>query len=161
MTYGHLIASILVLTALFGFIVFLAFPPQQKVDVGGSAASAPSAAVYGPGKNQPSSGRAFYTAPQTAKIVYTDSGFSPAYLSIPAGTTVIFQNRSSASFWPASDPYPANTNYPEEGVCNGRAFDACGPLKIGEAWQFKFNRTGSWGYHDNLNPGRNGIITVR
>lgn len=161
MTYGHLIAGILVLIALCGFVVFLAFPPQQKVDVGSSAPAAPAGTVYGPGKNQSPSGQAFYTAPQTAKIIYTDSGFSPAYLSIPAGTTVVFQNQSSVSFWPASDPYPANTNYPEEGICSGRAFDACGPLITGQTWQFKFNRTGSWGYHDNLNLGRNGIIIVR
>ena len=91
------------------------------------------------------------TATQT--ITYADSGFSPQSLTIEAGDTVIFKNNSDSNFWPASGPHPAHANYPE--------FDAKKAISTGGSYSFTFTRTGSWKYHNHLNPASTGTIVVQ
>ena len=43
---------------------------------------------------------------ETNTVVFTDSGFSPAALTVRVGDTVVFENRSSMDFWPASAMHP-------------------------------------------------------
>src|ERR1051326_866180 len=54
------------------------------------------------------------------EVDYTSSGFSPSTLTVKAGDTVVFKNKSSSAFWPASDPHPTHTDYP--------GFDAKQPI---------------------------------
>lgn len=89
----------------------------------------------------------------TKTVTYTTSGFSPASLTIKAGDTVVFKNNSAADFWPASGPHPTHTNYPE--------FDAKREIAPGASYSFTFARTGSWKYHNHLNPALTGTITVQ
>lgn len=89
----------------------------------------------------------------TATIFFSDSGFSPNTLPIQKGDTVTFKNMSSSDFWPASNPHPTHTDYP--------GFDAKSRIPPGGQYQFQFTRTGSWGYHDHLNPKFTGKITVQ
>ena len=91
--------------------------------------------------------------PATQTITYADSGFSPQSLTIKAGDTVIFKNNSDGDFWPASGPHPAHTNYPE--------FDAKKAISTGGSYSFTFTRTGSWKYHNHLNPASTGTIVVQ
>ena len=93
------------------------------------------------------------TGPATQTVTYATSGFNPQSLTIKAGDTVIFKNNSAADFWPASGPHPAHTNYPE--------FDAKKDISTGESYSFTFTRTGSWKYHNHLNPNLTGTITVQ
>ena len=86
-------------------------------------------------------------------ITYTDSGFSPTALTIKVGDTVVFKNNGGEDFWPASGPHPTHTNYPE--------FDAKKAISSGGSYSFTFTRTGSWKYHNHLNPGSTGTITVQ
>jgi plastocyanin len=88
-----------------------------------------------------------------AMVTYTGSGFIPPILSVDSGTTVRFYNASNAAFWPASDPHPAHTDYP--------GFDALRSYGTGESYYFTFLRTGTWGYHNHLNPTQTGSIVVR
>lgn len=95
-------------------------------------------------------------------IVYSDSGFSPKILTVKVGTTVIFSNQSSNPFWPASDPHPIHNGYPTQGGCIGSTFDACKGIVSGDSWwSFRFDKVGSWGYHDHLNPGQKGTVVVQ
>ena len=96
-----------------------------------------------------------------ATVTYTDSGFSPASVTIRNGGTVTFQNNSSRAFRPASDPHPAHNGYPEPGTCNGHAFDPCGAVPVGALWSFTFHTSGTWGYHDHLNPSKEGMVVVK
>ena len=89
----------------------------------------------------------------TQTVTYTASGFSPKSLTIKAGDTVIFKNNSDSNFWPASGPHPAHTNYPE--------FDAKQEIAPGATYSFTFTRTGSWKYHNHLNPSLTGTIVVQ
>ena len=91
--------------------------------------------------------------PSTKTVTYTTSGFSPGSLTIKTGDTVVFKNNSAADFWPASGPHPTHTNYPE--------FDAKKAISAGVSYSFTFTRTGSWKYHNHLNPTLTGTITVQ
>ncbi|MEX2033110.1 MAG: hypothetical protein WD889_00930 [Candidatus Colwellbacteria bacterium] len=95
------------------------------------------------------------SAPSAAKleVVYTASGFSPKTLIVKTGDTVLFKNNSGRDFWPASAVHPTHTLYPE--------FDAKRAISSGGSYSFTFTRTGSWKYHDHLNPGATGTITVQ
>lgn len=93
------------------------------------------------------------SAPRTATITYTSSGFSPKTLIIADGGTVTFVNSSSENMRVASDPHPLHTNYP--------GFDQINPTGNGGMWSFTFTRVGSWGYHNHANPTQSGTIIVQ
>ncbi len=101
-------------------------------------------------------------APGEAHIVsYTDAGFSPKTLTIKQGDTVSFENNASDAVWVASNPHPLHNGYPTTGGCVNSTFDACGNIPPGQMWQFKFDLTGSWGFHNHLNPSEGGTIVVQ
>jgi plastocyanin len=93
------------------------------------------------------------TAPKALTVNYTDSGFSPRTAIIAKGGKITFVNKSSARMHVASDPHPQHTNYPD--------FDQGSSIGSGGTWTFTFNQTGSWGYHDHLNPNMTGTVVVQ
>lgn len=100
------------------------------------------------------------------EVFYTDSGYVPISVTIKAGETVKFINKSSKAFWPASALHPTHRVYPESGVEKcftteaETIFDACDELSPGSEWSFGFNETGTWRYHDHLSPRSVGTIVV-
>lgn len=99
-------------------------------------------------------------------VNYTNSGYSPSSLKVKLRTTVSFQNNTSSSMWTASSPHPQHTGYPGSGIskCNGaekaKIFDACNGILAGSSWSFTFDKAGTWGYHNHLNPSHSGAIVV-
>lgn len=93
-------------------------------------------------------------------VTYSDSGYSPATLTVKAGTTVTFKNESSRSMWTASGVHPTHRLYPTTGGCIASTFDACQGIQPGSSWSFKFNIVGTWKYHNHLNPSNTGTIVV-
>ncbi len=91
--------------------------------------------------------------PSVFEVTYNGTSFSPSTINAKVGDVVIFKNSSDSSFWPASDPHPTHTNYPE--------FDAKRPIPSGQTYEFKFTKAGSWGYHNHLNPSARGTIIVK
>lgn len=100
-------------------------------------------------------------------ITYTDIGYSPNTITIKNGETVVFKNRSSKSMWPASAMHPTHRLYAGTSLdehCPDKtssAFDACTGILPGGSWSFKFDKIGSWGYHDHLSPKNFGKIIVK
>lgn len=91
---------------------------------------------------------------KVVEVDYDGSKFTPSTVTINAGDTVAFKNTgSSASVWPASDPHPTHTDYP--------GFDALKGIAPGGTYSFTFTKTGSWGYHNHLNPAQQGTIVVQ
>jgi len=88
-----------------------------------------------------------------ATVTYTDSGFSPASVTIKQGGTVTFVNQSSRDMWVASNPHPIHTDYP--------GFDEKAAVPNGGSWSFTFDRIGSWGYHNHKNPSNMGVVVVQ
>lgn len=84
-----------------------------------------------------------------------DDGFYPYELTVHEGETVTFHTTRKKAFWPASDPHPAHTNYPD--------FDSGKPIPRGTKWSFTFRSIGEWEYHNHLGSNYspdNGIIRV-
>lgn len=87
-----------------------------------------------------------------AIIIISDEGFSPSEIKIKIGTKVKFVNQSKYWHWPASDLHPTHTLYPE--------FDPKKPVGPGEEWNFVFEKTGEWDFHDHLASYVTGKIIV-
>ena len=94
-------------------------------------------------------------------ITYDGSAFTPANITVKKGTTVVFKNESTDTFWPAANPHPTHTGYPEKGGCISSAFDACKAIAPGAAYSFTFTIAGSWKYHDHFNPIAQGVVVVQ
>lgn len=91
--------------------------------------------------NQPSTVAS--SQPQ-AQISITGTGFSPATISIQAGTQVTWTNDDAKSHQIAADPYPKNDSIP--------GLDSTQILEPGDSYGFSFETAGSYRYHDQLNP---------
>lgn len=81
-----------------------------------------------------------------------DNNFEPNEITVKRGTRVVFINETQKYSWPASDPHPIHTDYPE--------FDPQEPLASGEAWASIFDKEGVWSYHDHLSPRLKGKVIV-
>lgn len=95
------------------------------------------------------------------EINIVNGGFEPSKIEVEKGIIVRWFNRSDRESWPASSVHPSHNVYPQKGGCIGSAFDACRGIKPNEAYEFIFNISGTWGYHDHLNPGAQGVVVVK
>ena len=93
-------------------------------------------------------------------MTYDGSAFAPRTVTVTKGTRVTFKNESGNSFWPAANPHPTHTSYPEGGGCISSAFDACKAIPPGDTYSFTFTIHGTWKYHDHLNPLAQGVVVV-
>ncbi|MBI4021854.1 MAG: cupredoxin domain-containing protein [Candidatus Andersenbacteria bacterium] len=85
-------------------------------------------------------------------ISMKDTGFSPATLSVAAGTTVVFVNDGQALHQPASAIHPTHELLP--------GFDSKRGIATGDRYSYTFSEAGNWKYHDHLNPQVTGVIIV-
>ena len=104
--------------------------------------------------------------PQENVVTYTDAGYSPGSIKIKIGETVVFKNNGSQMMWTASAMHPTHMLYPGSDIkkCGtgeaDKIFDSCVGALSGESWSFKFDNSGEWKYHNHLNTGHYGSITV-
>lgn len=84
-------------------------------------------------------------------ITFDGNQFSPATLSVKAGTTVTIKNTSSDDLQMDSNPHPIHNDDTDLNV---------GLVAAGQSQTFTVTKTGSFGYHDHLNPSIQGKITV-
>lgn len=92
-------------------------------------------------------------ANQASTITYTDSGFSPATLTVASGSSVTFvNNASNLPLQVNSNPHPVHTDNPELNI---------GGIPKGQSKTITLNTKGNWGYHNHLNPSDQGRITVQ
>lgn len=101
-------------------------------------------------------------APMSATVSYDGSAFSPADVTIKKGGSVTFTS-TGVSMWVASAVHPHHTKYAEntlEEHCPdtaGTAFDQC---ETGATYTMKFDKVGTWPYHNHVKGGAYGKITV-
>lgn len=84
-------------------------------------------------------------------VTLTSSGFSPSNLTIKAGQTIIWVNKSGESATVNSNPHPVHTDYPPLNL---------GDFPNGGTLSLTFDKPGTFGYHNHLNPSQRGTITV-
>jgi plastocyanin len=103
----------------------------------------------------------------TRSVQISPVGFFPEVLEIVQGESVTFVNKGSGVHWPATEIHPSHSVYPGSSIAKcglnseSRIFDACRGLNRGESYSFKFDKIGTWRYHDHLNPGLKGVIVVQ
>jgi plastocyanin len=85
-------------------------------------------------------------------IIVTDDGFNPDKLTVKKGTVVKFVNADKYYHWPASDPHPSHSFYPE--------IDPHEPVKPDTTWEVQLDKPGKWGIHDHLAPYIIGTLEV-
>lgn len=88
---------------------------------------------------------------ESATITYNSNGFSPASLTVKAGTTVTIKNDSSSLLQFDSNPHPQHTDDPDLNV---------GSVSPGQSKTFTVTQTGTHGYHNHLKSGDTGTIIV-
>ncbi len=86
----------------------------------------------------------------TNEVSYTDDGFSPATITVEAGTKVTWTNESNADMWVGSDPHPVHTDF--------SAFDQ---KSTGNSYSFTFDEAGTYEYHNHQNSGDTGTVVVK
>ena len=76
------------------------------------------------------------------QITATETGFLPQKLTIRAGDTVTFINKSSFSIWPAAGPHPTHA------ICPG--FDALAGVAPNGSYAHTFTEATTCPFHDHL-----------
>lgn len=119
--------------------------PQATVTpaVGESPAVTTEAPVEGGEKGGTSSG---------SSVSYTDSGFTPATLTVKVGTAVTFTNDSTKSMWVASAVHPTHQVLP--------GFDELTSVAKGGTYTYTFAKVGTWKYHNHVGPSDVGAVVV-
>jgi len=107
--------------------------------------------------------------PAFAVITLTDSGFSPASVSVARGETVRFINESSRGMWVGADEHPTHTEYDgtstrehcANGANTGTSFDQCTSVERGDFWDYTFTKSGTFGFHNHVGASNTGTVVVR
>lgn len=105
------------------------------------------------------------TPSSSVTIAYTDHGFSPNSVTVPAGTTVTFMNQTGENMLVASAPHPTHQAYDgttmsehcASGYRGPAPFDQCAS---GNGFDFIFLKVGEWKYHNHANAADFGTIIV-
>ena len=108
------------------------------------------------------------TMPAPVTVTYTDTGFSPASVTIVEGQTVTWINQSSHTMWVASAMHPTHMVYDTTskdthcaaGYTGETPFDECVAADAGESYSFTFAKAGTWKYHDHASAGMSGTVVV-
>ena len=162
-SYGmnKLISLTIVAILMLGIVVFLYSKDTVEAPIITSIPTVEEASTPPPISSTPS-------APSGITVTYSDSGYMPSTVKIKKGETVFFENKSSEMMWTASAIHPTHKAYPGSGIekCGDKTnymstiFDACEGYDPGESWAFTFNESGTWKYHNHLNPSHTGTVVV-
>jgi plastocyanin len=87
-----------------------------------------------------------------ATVTYTDSGYTPATVTVKKGTKVTFKNESTKSMWTASGVHPTHQLLP--------GFDQLKSVAKGGLYEYTFAKVGTWKYHNHVNPTDVGTVVV-
>lgn len=79
----------------------------------------------------------------SGQVVITKDGFSPITIQIKKGDSVTWTNKDSSIHQVAADPYPSHSSLPP--------LDS-GPLNANDSYNFPFEKSGTYTYHDEINP---------
>jgi plastocyanin len=118
-------------------------PSSQAASSPSSSPAASQAVTAANSSNTPKSG---------ATVSYTSSGFSPSRSTMAAGSKFTIKNDSSSAIQFDSNPHPQHTDNTELNV---------GVINPGATATVTLTRKGTWGFHNHLDAGMTGSITVQ
>lgn len=88
---------------------------------------------------------------QQVTVALSASGFAPQTIKIKFGTKVVWVNKSGATATVNSALHPTHLVYPP---LNLNSFED------GQSLSLVFDKSGTYKYHDHLNPSRTGTVVV-
>lgn len=91
--------------------------------------------------------------PPMAYVKITAQGFSPQSITVAANTDVVWVDQDPAPHLPAADPYPTHASLP--------SLTAPRALGKSQSYSYMFSSTGTYHYHDDLNPLLTGEVIVK
>lgn len=102
----------------------------------------------------------------TVTVLYGPNGFAPSTITINQGDTVTFTNNGGDEMWVASAPHPTHQGYDgttkdqhcAAGYSGPAPFDQCA---AGTTFSFKFDKVGTWAYHNHGNSRDFGTVIVQ
>lgn len=89
---------------------------------------------------------------EKVQVELTSSGFSPKTITVDKDTTVVWTNNSGKAATVDSAPHPVHSDYSKLNL---------GSFNDGETLELIFNETGTFKYHNHLNPSQNGSVIVK
>lgn len=89
---------------------------------------------------------------KVAQVRITSSGFEPSTVVVDKGSRVVWVNADNKLHQVASNPYPKD---------NGLAGLKSEILNNNQTYQYTANKTGTFGYHDEMQPTVNGTLEVK
>lgn len=92
------------------------------------------------------------TVKRVAYVTITKDGFDPATLIVKKGTTIIWTNADDSEHQLYANPYPSGKSLP--GLKSK-------VLSISQTYSYTVDKTGIYGYHDQLNPATNATFEVK
>ncbi|PIQ91741.1 MAG: hypothetical protein COV70_02095 [Parcubacteria group bacterium CG11_big_fil_rev_8_21_14_0_20_39_22] len=107
------------------------------------------------------------TEDDATEIIYDGNNFSPDSVTIGQGDTVRFVNKSNRPMWVGSDLHPTHTIYGGTSLrehcpsTGNTAFDQCESVGEDGVYEFTFDKTGKWGYHNHVSASASGEIIVQ
>lgn len=87
----------------------------------------------------------------SATVTLTQSGFDPQTLTVKVGTKVTWTNKSGATATVNSAVHPIHALFP---------FLNLGSFDDGSSVEVVFDKTGTYTYHNHLNPSQTGTVVV-
>jgi plastocyanin len=91
-------------------------------------------------------------APSVAEFVYTKDGYSPKTVTIKAGETISFINKSEIETQPSFGEHMNHAAYPDKKVHPS--------LKMGESDKITFPEAGTFEFHNHHNEDHKGTVVV-
>lgn len=148
------IGIVIVLLVLIGGYYFIIKNPSSSQDnsATNTTVSNGTNATNNPDSSTIDSTTSGTQSTQQATVKLTQNGFDPSTLTIKAGTKVTWVNQSGETATVNSDPHPIHTDYPP---LNLDEFSNGGTLSL------TFDKPGTYGYHNHLNPSEHGTIVVQ
>ena len=136
---------VVVIVAAAGYFILSANKSTTPITTQTQISPSPSEAL------QPTSSPSGTMAEENS-VTLTADGFSPANLTIEVGTKVTWTNKSGEAATVHSAPHPTHTNYPPLNL---------GTFKDGETLSLTFDKAGTYGYHNHLDPSQRGTIVIQ
>ncbi len=113
--------------------------PQTAIQVSPTTVSSPSPSETG-------------AIAKGAAVTVTANGFEPATVTIKAGETVTWTNKSGTAVNIKSAVHPTHLVYPPLNL---------GQVQNGASMSLKFDKAGSYKYHNHLEPSQIGTVIVQ
>lgn len=96
-------------------------------------------------------------------VRYTDSGFEPSEITVEQGEDVTWIDESNNPMWVASDQHPSHTQYDGTSLnqhCEDGESDTFDQCSEGEEYEYRFEKAGTWEYHNHEFAAHGGTVVV-